>query len=80
LVGLGINDLGDNIADLFLMEETGMKDFHLKKIATQKFEKEGSTYFKWGAGIEWDTENGITSILSSTFHIDTVSLFTVFTE
>jgi hypothetical protein len=80
LVGLGVNEAGDDIADLFLMKETGMKDFYLKKIATQIFEKQEKTYFKWGAGVEWDTENGITRILSSTFHIDSISLFTVFAE
>jgi hypothetical protein len=74
-LGLGVNDLGDDIADLFLVEETGMKDFHCKKVATQHFEKEENTHFKWGAGVVWDTENGITTLLSSTFHIDHTSLF-----
>lgn len=70
MVGLGANQKGEDVADLFQIEETDLQDFHFKKIASQKFEHTEETSFRWAAGISWNTENGIESIISSTAHIE----------
>ena len=75
LIGLGVNNEGEEVADLFLIEETKLKDFHLKKIGSQKFEKQNGSSFRWGAGVAWHPEKGIERILSCPAHIHDVSLF-----
>lgn len=75
LVGLAVNDEDEDIADLFRIEETHLQDFQLKKIASQKFEKNSGTSFRWGAGVVWNAEKGIDRILSATAHINDTSLF-----
>ena len=75
LVGLGANSADEDVADLFRMEETDLKDFHLKKIASQKFEKKNGSSFRWGAGVAWNPEKGIERILSCPAHINDISLF-----
>jgi hypothetical protein len=75
LVGLGVNNEGEEVADLFLIEEANLKDFHLKKVGSQKFEKKNGSSFRWGAGVAWHPEKGIEHILSCPAHINDVSLF-----
>ncbi len=75
LVGLGANKVEEDVADLFRVEEKGMKTWHFEKVATKKFERENGTNFRWGAGVVWHHAQGFTSILSSTGHLETHSLF-----
>lgn len=56
LVGLGTNDRGQNVADVFALFLDPPARFRLQKVASRRFASELGTSFRWGAGMSWDPE------------------------
>lgn len=66
LVGFGFDALARDVADFFLVEEQHGIPTGFQKIARKRFQKKDGTHFRWGAGLEWNPQDGITRVLSCT--------------
>ncbi|MEO0331130.1 MAG: hypothetical protein AAF223_05515 [Bacteroidota bacterium] len=76
LVGLGINDQKENVADIFTVSlEPELK---LAKVASRTFPIQYQTSFLWGAGVDWNPETTQMRILTTPYSIQEESTIVVY--
>lgn len=76
LVGLGQNSEGENIADLYRMDENNQGNFALVKLSSGLFNCECDCTFKAAAGAEY--QNGQFKIYAFGYHISETSCMNIF--
>lgn len=76
LIGLGVNDQQENIANLFTVRLS--EEQILTKVASQHFPATERTSFVWGAGVDWQPEANRLQILSTTHTISDSSEIIVY--
>ncbi|MGD1894451.1 MAG: hypothetical protein ACFB15_28125 [Cyclobacteriaceae bacterium] len=76
LIGLGINNQKENVADLFAvsLEPT----LQLTKIATQTFPQQQQTSFLWGAGVYWHPGTKKMKVLATPYTIGQENVIMVY--
>lgn len=67
LVGLGINNQEENVADVYTL--TPEPELHLVKVASRTFPRQSATSFLWGAGVNWQPEKERMRILATPYTI-----------
>lgn len=77
LVGLGQNDVNEDIADLYTLKEEGPGHFSLKKLATKTFRCSKGVSFKAGAGVSLDGAGNF-SIIACGYNIGNESFLNLF--
>jgi len=75
LIGLGINNQEENVADVFAVS---LEPLQLTKIATQTFPQQQSTSFRWGAGVDWHPETKKMRILTTPYTIEPKNIIVVY--
>ena len=76
LVGLGINDQKENVADIFTVSlEPELK---LTKIASRTFPTKHQTSFLWGAGVDWNPETTQMRILTTPYSMQEENIIVVY--
>lgn len=76
LIGLGINDQLENVADVFTVSLH--PELELTKVATRTFPMSEQSNFKWGAGVTWQADSGKMRILSTSYTIDQSTIITIY--
>lgn len=76
LIGLGINDQEENVADFFTISlEPTIK---LTKVATQIFPQQQQTSFLWGASVDWQPEAKKMRILATPYTIESTNTIIIY--
>jgi len=76
LIGLGINDEQENVADLFAVSlEPALQ---LTKIATQILPQQQQTSFLWGAGVHWHPGTKKMKVLTTPYTIEQENVIVVY--
>jgi len=75
LIGLGINDQKENVADVFAVS---VEPLQLTKIATQTFPQQQQTSFRWGAGVDWHPGTKKMKILTTPYTIEQENVIVVY--
>ncbi len=77
MIGLGMNNDNENLADLYTLEEESPGNFTLTKIATRIFDCTKETSFKAGAGAFYG-DDGVWSIVSCGYNIHESAFLNLF--
>ncbi|MEM6841202.1 MAG: hypothetical protein AAF632_03165 [Bacteroidota bacterium] len=76
LVGLGVNDQKENVADVFTVDlEPELK---LTKVASKTFPEQHKISFLWGAGVNWNPEMEQMRIFATPYTIDSENSIMVY--
>jgi hypothetical protein len=77
LIGMGQNEQGEDIADLYRLDEDDSGNFNLRKVASKSFHCEEGASFKAGAGVKMDNDGSL-KIISCGYTLENKSWLNYF--